>query len=82
MGDDGQCDTIRAPIVACLNRSTATHVDHPHLHRHRHGLGLGGQPADTPRKYPTDWGVLFIIGVTGSLIAGVIVNLVMGDGSR
>ena len=31
-------------------------------------------------KYPTDWGVLFIIGVSGSLIAGIIVNLIMGDG--
>ena len=33
-------------------------------------------------KYPTDWGVLFIIGVSGSLIAGIIVNLIMGDGFR
>lgn len=31
-------------------------------------------------KYPTDWGVLFIIGVCGSLIAGILVNLIMGDG--
>src|SRR5512139_2964113 len=33
-------------------------------------------------KYPTDWGVLFIIGISGSLIAGIIVNLLMGDGFR
>ena len=33
-------------------------------------------------KYPTDWGVLFIIGVLGSLIAGIIINLVMGDGFK
>ena len=33
-------------------------------------------------KYPTDWGVLFIIGISGSLIAGIIVNLIMGDGFR
>jgi uncharacterized membrane protein YeaQ/YmgE (transglycosylase-associated protein family) len=33
-------------------------------------------------KYPTDWGVLFIIGILGSLIAGIIVNLIMGDGFR
>jgi uncharacterized membrane protein YeaQ/YmgE (transglycosylase-associated protein family) len=33
-------------------------------------------------KYPTDWGVLFIIGVLGSLIAGTVVNLILGDGFR
>jgi uncharacterized membrane protein YeaQ/YmgE (transglycosylase-associated protein family) len=33
-------------------------------------------------KYTTDWGVLFIIGVSGSLIAGIILNLLMGDGFR
>ena len=33
-------------------------------------------------KYPTDWGVLFIIGVSGSLIAGIVVNLIMGDGFK
>jgi len=31
-------------------------------------------------KYPTDWGVLFIIGISGSLIAGILVNLLMGEG--
>jgi uncharacterized membrane protein YeaQ/YmgE (transglycosylase-associated protein family) len=33
-------------------------------------------------KYPTDWGVLFIIGISGSLIAGIVVNLLMGEGFR
>ena len=33
-------------------------------------------------KYPTDWGVLFIIGICGSLIAGIIVNLIMGNGFK
>jgi uncharacterized membrane protein YeaQ/YmgE (transglycosylase-associated protein family) len=33
-------------------------------------------------KYPTDWGLLFIIGVAGSLIAGIAVNLLMGDGFK
>jgi len=33
-------------------------------------------------KYPNDWGVLFIIGIAGSLIAGIIVNLIMGDGFK
>ncbi|HTX69750.1 MAG TPA: GlsB/YeaQ/YmgE family stress response membrane protein [Thermoleophilia bacterium] len=33
-------------------------------------------------KYPTDWGVLFIIGVSGSLIAGIIINLVLGNGFK
>jgi uncharacterized membrane protein YeaQ/YmgE (transglycosylase-associated protein family) len=32
--------------------------------------------------HPTDWGVLFIVGVTGSLIAGTAVNLILGDGFR
>ena len=31
-------------------------------------------------KYPTDWGVLFIIGISGSLIAGILINLIMGNG--
>jgi uncharacterized membrane protein YeaQ/YmgE (transglycosylase-associated protein family) len=31
-------------------------------------------------KYPTDWGVLFIIGISGSLIAGILVNLILGNG--
>lgn len=33
-------------------------------------------------KYPADWGLLFIIGVAGSLIAGIVVNLILGDGFR
>ena len=33
-------------------------------------------------KYPTDWGVLFIIGISGSLIAGIVVNLLLGEGFR
>jgi uncharacterized membrane protein YeaQ/YmgE (transglycosylase-associated protein family) len=33
-------------------------------------------------KYPTDWGVLFIIGILSSLIAGVIINLIMGNGFK
>jgi len=33
-------------------------------------------------KYPTDWGVLFIIGIAGSLIAGIVVNLLMGEGFK
>jgi uncharacterized membrane protein YeaQ/YmgE (transglycosylase-associated protein family) len=33
-------------------------------------------------KYPTDWGVLFIIGVSGSLIAGILINLIMGQGFK
>jgi uncharacterized membrane protein YeaQ/YmgE (transglycosylase-associated protein family) len=33
-------------------------------------------------KYPNDWGVLFIIGILGSLIAGIVVNLIMGEGFK
>ncbi len=33
-------------------------------------------------KYPSDWGLLFLIGVSGSLIAGIVVNLLMGEGLR
>ena len=32
--------------------------------------------------HPTDWGVLFIIGVSGSLIAGILINLIMGEGFK
>ena len=31
-------------------------------------------------KYPTDWGVLFIIGISGSLVAGIVINLHHGRG--
>ncbi|HQJ26447.1 MAG TPA: GlsB/YeaQ/YmgE family stress response membrane protein [Thermoleophilia bacterium] len=33
-------------------------------------------------KYPADWGVLFVIGVAGSLIAGIVLNLATGHGFR
>jgi uncharacterized membrane protein YeaQ/YmgE (transglycosylase-associated protein family) len=33
-------------------------------------------------KYPTDWGVLFIVGISGSLIAGIALNLLMGQGFK
>lgn len=33
-------------------------------------------------KRPSDWGVLFIVGVAGSLIGGIVVNLIMGRGFR
>jgi uncharacterized membrane protein YeaQ/YmgE (transglycosylase-associated protein family) len=33
-------------------------------------------------KYPTDWGVLFVIGISGSLIAGIVINLILGDGFK
>ena len=32
--------------------------------------------------HPTDWGVLFVIGVAGSLIAGILINLLMGEGFK
>ncbi len=33
-------------------------------------------------KYPTDWGLLLGIGIAGSLIAGIIINLIMGEGFK
>jgi uncharacterized membrane protein YeaQ/YmgE (transglycosylase-associated protein family) len=33
-------------------------------------------------KYPTDWGLLLGIGIAGSLIAGVLINLIMGEGFK
>jgi uncharacterized membrane protein YeaQ/YmgE (transglycosylase-associated protein family) len=33
-------------------------------------------------KYPSDWGMLFLIGVAGSLIAGIVLNLVTGYGFK
>lgn len=33
-------------------------------------------------KHPRDWGLLFVVGVVGSLIAGIIGNLVTGQGFR
>jgi uncharacterized membrane protein YeaQ/YmgE (transglycosylase-associated protein family) len=31
---------------------------------------------------PKDWGRLFLIGVAGSLIAGIVINLILGYGLR
>jgi len=31
-------------------------------------------------KRPSDWGMLFLIGVAGSLIGGIVVNLIIGQG--
>ncbi len=31
-------------------------------------------------KHPRDWGLLFIVGVGGALIGGIIVNLLAGNG--
>ena len=31
-------------------------------------------------KHPRDWGLLFIIGVGGALIGGIVVNLLAGNG--
>jgi uncharacterized membrane protein YeaQ/YmgE (transglycosylase-associated protein family) len=33
-------------------------------------------------KHPRDWGLLFMVGVGGSLIGGVIVNLIAGNGFK
>jgi len=33
-------------------------------------------------KHPTDWGLLLGIGIAGSLIAGIIINLLMGEGFK
>jgi uncharacterized membrane protein YeaQ/YmgE (transglycosylase-associated protein family) len=32
--------------------------------------------------HPRDWGRLFLVGVAGSLIAGIAVNLIMGNGLK
>ena len=82
-GDDGRCDRIRAPVVAVSEQE------------HRCAMwtilifivigmvaGWSASLLIRREKYPTDWGVLFIIGVSGSLIAGIIVNLIMGDGFK
>jgi hypothetical protein len=87
-GGDGRCGRIRAPVVvppafrARLTKELARHVDHPHLHRHRHGGRLVRQPAHPPREVPHRLGVLFIIGISGSLIAGIVINLILGDGFK
>lgn len=33
-------------------------------------------------KHPSDWGFLFLIGIGGSLIAGIATNLLLGDGFK
>jgi uncharacterized membrane protein YeaQ/YmgE (transglycosylase-associated protein family) len=33
-------------------------------------------------KNPRDWGLLFMVGVAGSLIGGIIVNLIAGEGFK
>ena len=33
-------------------------------------------------RHPSDWGLLFIIGVAGSLAGGITVNLLMGNGFK
>jgi uncharacterized membrane protein YeaQ/YmgE (transglycosylase-associated protein family) len=30
--------------------------------------------------HPSDWGLLFIVGVAGSLVGGIVVNLLLGQG--
>lgn len=32
--------------------------------------------------HPSDWGTLFLVGIGGSLIAGIVVNLLMGYGFK
>jgi len=32
--------------------------------------------------HPSDWGLLFIVGVAGSLIGGIVVNLLLGQGFK
>lgn len=31
-------------------------------------------------RHPSDWGMLFLVGVAGSLVGGIVVNLLIGDG--
>jgi len=33
-------------------------------------------------KHPSDWGMLFIVGVAGSLVGGIVVNLLIGQGFK
>ena len=33
-------------------------------------------------KHPSDWGMLFLIGVAGSLVGGIVVNLLLGEGFK
>ena len=32
--------------------------------------------------HPSDWGLLFIVGVAGSLVGGIVVNLLLGQGFK
>jgi uncharacterized membrane protein YeaQ/YmgE (transglycosylase-associated protein family) len=32
--------------------------------------------------HPSDWGLLFIVGVAGSLVGGIVVNLLIGQGFK
>ncbi len=32
--------------------------------------------------HPNDWGTLFLLGIGSSLIAGIVINLVMGNGFK
>ena len=32
--------------------------------------------------HPSDWGTLFLLGVGSSLIAGIVINLIMGSGLK
>jgi uncharacterized membrane protein YeaQ/YmgE (transglycosylase-associated protein family) len=32
--------------------------------------------------HPSDWGMLFIVGVAGSLVGGIVVNLLLGQGFK
>ena len=32
--------------------------------------------------HPSDWGMLFLIGVAGSLVGGIVVNLLLGEGFK
>jgi len=31
-------------------------------------------------RHPSDWGLLFVVGVAGSLVGGIVVNLLLGQG--
>jgi uncharacterized membrane protein YeaQ/YmgE (transglycosylase-associated protein family) len=32
--------------------------------------------------HPSDWGLLFVVGVAGSLVGGIVVNLLLGQGFK
>jgi uncharacterized membrane protein YeaQ/YmgE (transglycosylase-associated protein family) len=33
-------------------------------------------------KHPRDWGLLFVVGVAGALIGGIVINLIAGNGLK